>query len=75
MNENPDLHGVDGFVADSGEGRWTIDAAHASQIPMPALEDALKVRVASQQGDVSYATQLLAALRNKFGGHAINNTK
>jgi 6-phosphogluconate dehydrogenase len=75
MQENSELAGVDGFVADSGEGRWTLEAAHNSQVPMPALEQSLNVRVASQQGEVSYATQLLAALRNKFGGHAINNAK
>jgi 6-phosphogluconate dehydrogenase len=73
LHENPNLDGIDGYVADSGEGRWTLDAAHATNIKMPALEDALNVRVASQNGDVSYATQLLAALRNKFGGHAINS--
>lgn len=72
LHENPNLDGIDGYVADSGEGRWTLDAAHAANINMPTLEDALAVRVASQNGDVSYTTQLLAALRNKFGGHAIN---
>jgi 6-phosphogluconate dehydrogenase len=72
MNENQNLEGIDGYVADSGEGRWTLDAAHSRNIPMPALEDAIKVRVESQNGNVSYATQLLAAMRNKFGGHAIN---
>ncbi len=75
MKENANLEGVDGFVADSGEGRWTLDAARNAQVPMPTLQDALNVRVASQQGEVSYATQLLAALRNKFGGHEINNPK
>lgn len=74
MEENPNLDGIDGFVADSGEGRWTLEAAQANSITMPALEDAIKVRQASQKGDVSYATQLLAALRNKFGGHAINKS-
>jgi len=72
MQENPELEGVDGYVADSGEGRWTLDAAQARDIQMPVLADALRVRVESQQGNVSYATQLLAAMRNKFGGHAIN---
>lgn len=72
MQQNPTLNGVDGYVADSGEGRWTIEAAEKSGIEMPVLKDALNVRFASQQGNTSYATQLLAALRNKFGGHAIN---
>jgi 6-phosphogluconate dehydrogenase len=73
LAENPSLEGVDGYVADSGEGRWTLEAAHTSDVKMPVLEDALNVRVASQNGDTTYATQLLAALRNKFGGHAINS--
>jgi 6-phosphogluconate dehydrogenase len=72
LHENANLDGIDGYVADSGEGRWTLEAANASSVKMPVLEDAIAVRVASQNGEVSYATQLLAALRNKFGGHAIN---
>ena len=72
MQENPQLNGVEGYVADSGEGRWTLEAAKANGIAMPALADALEVRTQSQQGTATYATQLLAALRNKFGGHAIN---
>ncbi len=72
LQENPSLEGIDGYVADSGEGRWTLEAAHARNVRMPVLRDSLKVRFDSQHGDVSYATQLLAAMRNKFGGHAIN---
>jgi len=72
--ENPSLEGVDGYVADSGEGRWTLDSARMSNVKMPVLEDALKVRFDSQNGEVSYATQILAALRNKFGGHSINKS-
>ncbi len=72
MHENPDLIGVQGFVADSGEGQWALDTAEKSGVKTPALKDALNVRRESQQGEVSYATQLLAALRNKFGGHSIN---
>jgi len=72
LRENPELDGVDGFVAASGEGRWTYDTAEAANIDMPALREALAVRDASQQGKRSYATKMLAGLRNKFGGHAIN---
>jgi 6-phosphogluconate dehydrogenase len=75
MQENPELEGVEGYVADSGEGRWTLEAAQAKNIAMPALQDAIAVRVQSQQGTISYTTQLLAALRNKFGGHAINKVQ
>ncbi len=72
LHENPELDGVDGFVAASGEGLWTYETATASHIDMPALREALAVRDASQQGKRSYATKMLASLRNKFGGHAIN---
>jgi 6-phosphogluconate dehydrogenase len=72
MRQDSNLTGVNGYVADSGEGQWTLETAQKANIDMPALRDALLVRRASQQGQVSYATQLLAALRNKFGGHAIN---
>ncbi|MBP6038220.1 MAG: NADP-dependent phosphogluconate dehydrogenase [Candidatus Saccharimonas sp.] len=73
LHENPELEGIDGYVADSGEGRWTYEAAEASQVQMPALREALAVRKASQEGHYIYATKLLAGLRNKFGGHAINH--
>ena len=72
MHENSNLTGIQGFVADSGEGQWALDTAEKSGVKTPALKDALNVRRESQQGQVSYATQLLAALRNKFGGHSIN---
>ena len=72
MHENSNLTGIQGFVADSGEGQWALDTAEKSGVKTPALKDALDVRRESQQGQISYATQLLAALRNKFGGHSIN---
>lgn len=73
LSENPELEGIDGYVADSGEGRWTYETAEAAQVPMPALREALAVRQASQEGHHTFATKLLAGLRNKFGGHAINH--
>ncbi len=73
LSENPELESIDGYVADSGEGRWTYETAEAAQVPMPALREALAVRQASQEGHHTFATKLLAGLRNKFGGHAINH--
>lgn len=70
--ENPTLDGVDGSVAESGETRWTIEVAREKGIPLPAIEAAFDVRLASQKGDVNFATKLLAAMRNKFGGHELN---
>lgn len=74
MYENPTLSGVQGFVADSGEGQWTLETAEKAGVKMPVLKNSLMVRRESQQGQVSYSTQLLAALRNKFGGHSINKS-
>ena len=72
MNENSTLTGIDGFVAESGEGRWTLETGNSVGVEMPALSAALQVRKESQAGKINYATKLLAAMRNKFGGHAIN---
>ena len=72
LAENPELDGIDGFVAESGEARWTLETAEALNLPMPSIRAAFDVRVASQQGEVNFATKLLAAMRNKFGGHELN---
>ena len=65
-----DLAGLDGWVEDSGEGRWTLEDAIDHGVPTPALSAALSTRFYSrQQGD--YAARVLAALRNQFGGHAV----
>jgi 6-phosphogluconate dehydrogenase len=70
--ENPKFDGIEGYVAQSGEGVWTSEVADASGVPMPALEAALNTRAASEAGHVNHATKLLAALRNAFGGHNLN---
>lgn len=75
LMENPELDGIDGVVAESGEARWTLETAKDLNIPMPAVQAAFDVRLASQAGDISFATKLLAAMRNKFGGHQINPPK
>lgn len=72
LAENPTLEGIDGYVAESGEARWTLEAANDLHIPLPAIQAAFDVRLASQKGQTSFATQLLAAMRNKFGGHELN---
>lgn len=72
LRENPTLDGIDGFVAESGEARWTLEAAQAANIPLPAIQAAFDVRLASQKGERTFATKLLAAMRNKFGGHELN---
>ncbi len=72
LKENPELEGVTGYVAENGEARWTIETADQLGIPLPAIKAALDVRVASQNGEVSFATKLLSEMRNRFGGHALN---
>jgi 6-phosphogluconate dehydrogenase len=72
LRENPELEGISGYVAESGEARWTLDAAKEMGITLPSIQAAFDVRVASQQGDVNFATKVVAAQRNKFGGHNLN---
>jgi 6-phosphogluconate dehydrogenase len=72
LRENPGLEGIDGFVAETGEARWTLETAKELGIPMQSIQAAFDVRVASQKGEVNFATKLLAAMRNKFGGHNLN---
>jgi 6-phosphogluconate dehydrogenase len=72
LRENPNLDGIDGFVAENGEARWTLETAKEKGIAMPAIQASLDVRIASQQGETNFATKLLAAMRNKFGGHELN---
>ena len=72
LQENPNLDGIDGFVAESGEARWTLETARDMGIDLPSIQAAFNVRLASQTGHVNFATKLLAAMRNKFGGHELN---
>jgi 6-phosphogluconate dehydrogenase len=70
--ESPDLKDVEGYVAESGEARWALETATDLKIDLPAIQSAFDVRLASQKGEVTFATKLLAAMRNKFGGHSVN---
>jgi 6-phosphogluconate dehydrogenase len=68
--EGPNLEKIRGYVEDSGEGRWTIAEAIAEDVPVPVISAALFARFASRQDD-SFAAKVTAALRNQFGGHAV----
>ncbi len=72
LHENPNMDGISGVVAESGEARWTLETAKDFGIPMPAIQASFDVRLASQQGQTDFSTKLLAAMRAKFGGHDIN---
>jgi 6-phosphogluconate dehydrogenase len=65
-----DLQTLEGYVEDSGEGRWTLQAGIDHDVPMPALSAALFTRFSSRGND-DYAARMLAALRNQFGGHSV----
>ena len=68
--DGKDLEEIEGYVEDSGEGRWTIFEAINEGVPAPAISAALYARFASRQ-DESFAAKVAAALRNQFGGHAV----
>ena len=65
-----DLQHLKGYVADSGEGRWTIQEAIDHDVPAPIITLSLLTRFRSRQDD-SYTAKVLAALRNEFGGHEV----
>jgi len=71
LKVNPNLEGLQGFVQDSGEGRWTLVEAIDQAVPVPTLAAALFTRFRSRQVE-SFAEKMLAAMRNAFGGHAVN---
>ncbi|MDA2808022.1 phosphogluconate dehydrogenase (NAD(+)-dependent, decarboxylating) [Nocardiopsis suaedae] len=70
LEEDPELEALRGYAQDSGEGRWTVQAAVDHAVPAPAITAALYARFASRQED-SPAMKVIAALRNQFGGHAV----
>jgi len=70
LASDPELSDIKGWVADSGEGRWTVFEAVDLDVPAPVITQALMSRFVSRQ-DESYAAKLLAAMRSQFGGHAV----
>ncbi|MGI8333390.1 phosphogluconate dehydrogenase (NAD(+)-dependent, decarboxylating) [Actinomadura scrupuli] len=71
---DPHLGKLRGFAQDSGEGRWTVQAAVDLGVPLPAITASLFARFASRQDD-SPAMKMIAALRQQFGGHAVESAK
>jgi len=70
LEEDPDLKEIEGYVEDSGEGRWTIQEALEHAVPVPTISASIFARFVSRQKD-SPAMKAVAALRNQFGGHAV----
>jgi hypothetical protein len=73
MADDPGLATIKGVAADSGEGRWTVEEAIRLGVPAPVVSAALFARFASQQED-SPTLKVVAALRNQFGGHAVQSS-
>lgn len=70
FKEDPTLDDLDPYVWDSGEGRWTVEAALRQNVPAPIITASLLARIASRDTD-SFSMKTIAALRNQFGGHAV----
>ncbi|HZV26900.1 MAG TPA: hypothetical protein VFG00_11465, partial [Acidothermaceae bacterium] len=70
LSADPKLEQVKGYAEDSGEGRWTIEAAIDNAVPLPVITASLFARFSSRQEE-SPAMKVVASLRNQFGGHAI----
>ena len=68
--DDPTLANIGGYVQDSGEGRWTVQAAIDEDVPAPVITLSLLQRFVSRQ-DESFSAKVIAALRNQFGGHAV----
>jgi 6-phosphogluconate dehydrogenase len=70
LKEDPEFKDIEGYVEDSGEGRWTVEEALNNAVPVPTISAAIFARFVSRQGD-SPAMKAVAALRNQFGGHSV----
>ena len=68
LAKDPELKSLQGFVPDSGEGRWTVQEAVDASVPVPVLSAALFARFSSR-GEDNFANRLLSAMRREFGGH------
>jgi 6-phosphogluconate dehydrogenase len=74
LEDDATLAGIQPWVADSGEGRWTVFESIDLDVPAPVLTLALQTRFASRDAE-NYTARMLAALRNQFGGHAIKKSE
>lgn len=70
LEEDPEFADIEGYVEDSGEGRWTVHDALDRAVPVPTISAAIFARFVSRQDD-SPSMKAVAALRNQFGGHAV----
>lgn len=73
LKENPDMQGIAPWVADSGEGRWTVNEAISLGVPAPIITLSLLARLRSRDNE-SFSDRLLASMRHQFGGHPIKKS-
>jgi 6-phosphogluconate dehydrogenase len=74
LSKDPELSGIQGYVEDTGEGRWTVAAAIDEAVPAPTITMALYERFRSRMED-TFGDKMLAMMRNQFGGHAVKTTR
>jgi len=74
LTDDPGFTKISGYVDDSGEGRWTVEAAIENAVPIPAIAASLFARFVSRQEE-SPAMRAIAAMRNQFGGHAVKSAE
>jgi 6-phosphogluconate dehydrogenase len=74
LAQDPHLSGLQAYVEDSGEGRWTLHEGIDRAVPLPALAAAVFTRYRSREEN-PFAERLIAALRNQFGGHAVKRAE
>src|SRR5208283_274854 len=70
LGKNPTLDGLDAYVADSGEGRWTVMEAIDLNVSAPIITESLMRRIRSREEN-NFTDRMLAIMRNEFGGHAV----
>ena len=74
LKEDPKLEGIQAYVEDSGEGRWTVQESIELAVPAPVIVQSLQARFRSRQ-EQPFGAKLLAALRQQFGGHAVKKVE
>ncbi len=75
FERDQELKNVGGAIEESGTGAWTVEEAHKNNIPVPTIEESLKIREWSRATGGNYATRVVAMLRNAFGGHSVQIKK
>ena len=73
--EGREFDDVIGTIQEGGTGQWTVQEAEKQNVPVPIIKESLQVRRRSRETGGNYATKLIALLRNKFGGHAVEKKR